>query len=232
MGELEALLELQRLDQSHDELLARRRTLEAEGERLRAKLEEARAELDANRERVSALERDCRLRTLEVDQLDEQIREYQHRLDVDIMSYKDMESLREQILHQRGRMNRLEDEALTMMDAIEEEKLMLSQAETRHEEHTAELERAIDESATGVRDVDAALEENRGARQRCADQVPVHLLRRYDDLHRAHRDPIAPIRGGSCCGCSLKLSAGTVERARSGQEIVTCENCSRLLYIK
>jgi hypothetical protein len=231
MGELDQLLELQRLDQQHDELLAHRRSLQTERERLQARLEEERAALEQRRQSLEAVERDCRLRTLEVDQLDEQIRSYQHRLDVDIMSYKEMESLREQIVHQRQRMSELEDEALRMMDAIEEQRLDLEAATTAFAERTAALKASMDDAQARMAEADAQIEENAAARTQLAEDIPAHLLRRYDDLHRAHRDPLAPIRGGSCAGCSLKLSAGTIERARGGQEIVACENCSRLLYI-
>jgi predicted nucleic acid-binding Zn-ribbon protein len=55
-------------------------------------------------------------------------------------------------------------------------------------------------------------------------------LRRYDELLRTHDDPIALVQSGVCSGCKLRVSEITVERVR--QEIVTCENCSRLLYMK
>ena len=231
MGDLESLLELQSLDQAKEELHARQRSLRGDGDRLRSKLVAEQETVAAKRQSIDELERDCRLKTLEVDQLDGEIRDYQRRLDVDIMSYKEMESLREKIVHQRERMSGLEDEALGMMDRVEEEKAQLEAAAEALERRTAELTAAVDATSRRIHDVVAEIEANAVARGGCAEHIPPHLLRRYEQLHGAHRDPIAQIRGGSCAGCNLKLSGSTVERARGGQEIVTCENCSRLLYI-
>jgi len=231
MGDLESLLELQRLDQAHDELHARQRSLHGDGDQLRAKLAAEQETVAAKRRSIDELERDCRLRTLEVDQLDGDIRDYQRRLDVDIMSYKEMESLREKIVQQRARMSALEDEALEMMDRVEEEKAQLKAAADALERRTEELTAAVEATSRRIRDVIAEIEANTVARGECAEHIPPHLLRRYEQLHGAHRDPIAQIRDGSCSGCNLRVSGSTVERARGGQEIVTCENCSRLLYV-
>ncbi|UCF09804.1 MAG: hypothetical protein JSW65_07030, partial [Candidatus Bipolaricaulota bacterium] len=171
------------------------------------------------------------MRTLEVDQLDEEIRDYQHRLDVDIMSYKEMESLREKILNQRRRMSELEDEALALMDRVEVERGETAAAEAAFVERKAELDQGLQEIEERTEAVRDEIEANAAAREAASGEIPGHLLRRYEELRRAHRDPVAEVRGGSCSGCNLRLSGSTVERVRGGQEIVSCEHCSRLLYV-
>lgn len=231
-NELDGLLELQRLDQRHDELVGREAGLRAEAEHLRRRLEQEREAFAALREQSEALARDSRLKTLEVDQLDEQIREYQRRLDVDIMSYKEMTALREKIVLERRRISELEDAALRMMDQVEGARSDLASAEAHLDERTAALQAAVDDAEARAAGVREEIDANAEARDVQAGRVGDHLLRRYESLRRTVRDPVSPIHNGSCAGCNLKLSGSTIARARGGREIAVCEHCSRLLYVE
>ncbi|HEU68579.1 MAG TPA: hypothetical protein ENN53_05125 [Candidatus Acetothermia bacterium] len=37
--------------------------------------------------------------------------------------------------------------------------------------------------------------------------------------------------GGVCGGCHLRLVETTVEKVKADREVVTCEHCSRFLYL-
>jgi hypothetical protein len=229
---LELLLQLQEQDRRIRELEGRLRRLRGEKESLEGEIAAQRAELEQKREALEELRRESHRRNDEVDSLDYQIRKYQKELDEGIISYKEMEVLREKIAHSKARMEELEDEAIALMNEIEarEEGFAAEEAElaAREEELRAEIRRVEEESAARR----AELEEAQGRRAELATRVERHLLEQYERLLEdyGYADPIATAEDGSCSGCKMRLSQNTLERLREGRELVVCENCHRILY--
>ncbi len=231
-GEIERLLELQAKDQEGVTLAAQIKHLNDQRAHLEKKRTEEIARVDDVRHALEALERESRQRNLEVDDLDMQIHTYQKRLDEGIISFKEMEALREKIANQRARMNTMEDEALMLMERIVEEKKSLARAEEELTARLAELDAAKRDLAARISEVEQALSAAKAAREEIAGRISPSLLSRYENLRRSFPDPVVPIKNGVCSGCKLRVSEHTIERARNTDEIVTCENCSRILYIR
>jgi hypothetical protein len=224
------LLELQRVDSQCGDLKSRILGLEAQKETLRSKAEQGRLGLQKSAYNLDELRHNSKMMNLKVDRLDEQIRDYQHRLDTGIISFKEMESLRTKIINQRKRMEEMEDEALLLMSQLEEkalehseEKKQLAAAEAEINAETANL----DEQITRVKE---ELDSAQKKRQELVSRIPTHAVSQYEHLHARFEDPVVPIENGVCGGCKLSVSGTTIERARDGMEIVTCENCSRIVY--
>ncbi len=168
----------------------------------------------------------------EVDDTDAKIRGYQHKLDHDIIPYKEMEHLREQVAFLRGRLDGLADEALQLMaDAdADEEKL-----KTETEEHAARRARMEGELAAVARRRAETLverEDLRAKREELFQQVSSHLRGTYERLLAGGGSPVVPVVGGVCGGCHLRLVETTVEKVKADREAVTCEHCSRFLYLR
>ncbi len=228
--ELEVLLELNR----HDAAI-RDQALKIEGlRRRRASLVEAiareHAEFSAKKREFEELQRHSREKSREVDDLDAQIRADQEKLRTGLLSYKEMDALRVRVEHSRARMDHLEDEAIALINKVEEQTPLIRKAEEDFLKWKTKIDQEIvqidQEIAAHTREVER-LQQERAQR---AAAVDPKLLRHYEELRGRYEDPIAFVRHGVCSGCNLRVSEITVERVR--QEIVTCENCSRLLYVK
>ena len=74
------------------------------------------------------------------------------------------------------------------------------------------------------------LEELQKARAKLAKQIPAALLNRYEKLASHFKIAILPITGDRCLGCFVKLPTSYFSSAYS-HELLTCENCGRMLYI-
>jgi len=229
--DIQLLLDLQTQDAEILELESRAKRLQAKAAGLARDLEEERAAVDASRRRLADLERASRLKNLEVDELDSNTRQYQKRLDEGIISFKEMEALRAKIATEKGRMSSLEDEALAAMDAIEAARLGVSAAEARLVERTSQLERESERVGRETDEARQSIAVHQAERGRIASQTRPHLLARYENLRKEYADPVVRIAGGSCCGCNLRVSGNTVERARHASDVITCENCSRIVYV-
>ena len=231
-NEISSLLELQAVDAQLNEAAAHIRRLEAERARIEAKIVEEQKTLDAQAEDVHQLEHKSRMMNLEVDQLDEHIREYQHRLDTGIISFKEMEDLRAKIKSEHARMNQMEDEALQLMDSITEAQSDLESAKEALVVRTQELRDSIAEVNAGIEGEHTSISNLNASRKEIETQLSSYLISQYESLRRKFPDPIAQVDHAVCTGCKLKLSASTIERARGRMGIVACEHCSRILYVE
>jgi predicted nucleic acid-binding Zn-ribbon protein len=230
LPEIKQLLELQAIDERLADAAARVARLDREIERLHALIEDERASAAATQTALHQLHHDSRMKNLEVDDLDSQIRGYQKRLDEGIISFKEMEDLRVKIGSERTRFDRLEDDALSLMEAIEEKATEAASAETRLTEREAALRQQIGIAEAEIVETRAELGRLADDRQKATGGIPTYLVSQYETLHARHPQAVAEIRNGTCAGCKLRVSGNTTERARSEKGVVTCEHCSRILY--
>ena len=74
------------------------------------------------------------------------------------------------------------------------------------------------------------LEELQKARAKLAGKIPLALRNRYEKLAGHYRMAIIPVTDDRCLGCFVKLPTSFFSSAYSS-ELLTCENCGRLLFI-
>ena len=115
------------------------------------------------------------------------------------------------------------------------------------EEVEKELESRADEINTldGKRDealsaFDAELAANRAEFEEVSAKrgevfatLPKQLATVYDRLAQRSRDGIAvaEVVGGSCSACNMSLRPQMNVEVKRGDKIITCENCTRILYV-
>jgi len=230
--EITLLLTLQECDQQQTDWQSQVKRLEAQRAQVERSLKDEQAVVDQIFQTLNQLEQTSRSKNLEVDDLDMQIRNYQQRLDEGIISFKEMEALRTKIVHQRKRISEMEDEALALMDDIGTEKTKLTGAQATLTEREKGLRASCQQINQQIAQVKEEIALAQNARAKTAEKMQAHLLNRYEKLHTEYYDPVVAVTDGTCSGCKLRVSGNTVERARSDMDIVTCENCSRILYVR
>jgi len=230
--EITLLLALQENDRQLTDRQSQVKRLEAQKAQVESTLRDEQAVVDQICQTLNQLEQTSRSKNLEVDDLDMHIRKYQQHLDEGIISFKEMEALRTKIVHQRKRISEMEDEALALMEDIEAEKTRFTGAQTTLTEREKELRASCQEINRQIAQVKEEIALAQKARAKIAEKMQSHLLNRYEKLHTEYYDPVVVITNGTCSGCNLRVSGNTVERARSDMDITTCENCSRILYVR
>lgn len=229
-AELEALLELYR----HDAAI-REQALKIEGlQRRRASLVEAiareHAEFSTKKREFEELQRHSREKSRAVDDLDAQIRADTEKLRTGLLSYKEMDALRVRIEHSRAHIDQLEDEAIALINKVEEQAPLIRKAEEDFLRWKAKIDQEIAQIDQEIAAHTQEIERLQIERAQRAERVAPQLLHQYEELRTKYEDPIVAVHNGVCSGCNLRVSEIIVERVRS--EIVRCENCSRLLYVK
>ncbi len=126
----------------------------------------------------------------------------------------------------------VEDKLLGLMVGIDELEAMrdgaqgeLAQLETqRIEDHP----RLREEEQRLVMEVDRL----RQARESMLPELPSSALALYESIRAAkHGQAVAKVERGMCQGCRIVLPETERRQARSGQSIVQCNSCQRILYV-
>ena len=76
----------------------------------------------------------------------------------------------------------------------------------------------------------AKLQNMRAETDQEARKVDPQLLAKYRSIKQHCTPPMAKLINGQCSGCFMSLPSATLLDIRSGDRIVECDNCGRILY--
>ncbi len=116
----------------------------------------------------------------------------------------------------------------------------LEAVEKELEERAEEIETLDAKRAAALAEFDAALKIERTEfnsetkhRETAFATLPARLASIYDRLAQRSRDGIAvaEVVGGACSACYIHLRPQVQLNVKKGDEIVVCENCSRIMYM-
>jgi len=230
-AELEQLVALQTLDTSIRRL---ERELEAIPER-RAEIEN---EFDQRASEIRALEnrreeaRHARAR-LEAETLEQRGRV--ERAERNLMSSKKPDEYTAAIREAdaaRKQISTIETQILEQMEAFDQSELALkervAEIASLNSDREARLKNFDEESSLKREQLNA----NQAERERVFNGLSKPLSSLYKRISARIRDgvAVAEARNGSCTACFMALRPQMMAEVRRGTEVITCDNCSRILY--
>lgn len=74
------------------------------------------------------------------------------------------------------------------------------------------------------------LKEMREKTELEANKLQPQLLEKYRNIKQHCMPPMAKLIDGQCSGCFMSLPSATLLEIKSGEKIVLCDNCGRILY--
>ncbi len=228
--QLRVLIALQQIDTEVHRLKEERarlpKLLEKLHDTLRSALaivEESRRDLERLQLQKRAKERDLEIAAGHLVKLKDRIRE--------IRTNKEYLAHLAEIEAAQASHKALEDDLLSLMEALEaaagvvaDRKRQCTDEETRlHQE-----EAKIREAAAQLEEV---LRQQEANRHSAAHRVDPDTLSHYEKLlQRGGGVAVVAIERGSCVGCHMSLPPQSVNEVRSGERVLTCPLCHRILY--
>ena len=237
MGQFEALLVVQELDTTLDQLHHRKANLPeraalAEHERQLEDIDRRRSDATGRRDDLG---RQSKRIEDDVALLDEKITTEEDKLYKSGMtSAKDAQLLQEEIASLRRHKSDLEDGIIELMEQIEPvdaELASLAERRSAVEAEMATVGAALDANEA---EIDAEIGEISERRAGEAADIDPGLLEEYAKL-RSQLDGVgvASFSGGRCHGCPLNLLHPAMETDRINHEpadaVIHCDECSRIL---
>lgn len=167
----------------------------------------------------------------EVDHLDDHIREQERKLAEDIVSFKELDTMKASIEHGHQHIDGLEETALALLDEIEAEAEDVRKKDEISAKRLAQFESNLTNAKREIAAQQQAIAEIKEARSALWGELAEHLKSVYERLKASVDDPLVPVDGHNCGGCHLQLSAQIIKDLHQDISLIRCEHCSRILYI-
>ncbi len=236
---LDALLELQDIEL---QLVDIRRQL-TQKQRL---VERQQAKLQAARDRLSVEQERQRRSQMEVDSLDVDLKGRQAHVNRlrehlnTVRTNKEYAAVLAQLNNEKADTNRLESRALELMAGLDTQRQAVSEAE---EAERAEAERLRDfqAQAGGAENTfSRKLDELGERREHAMDQLDPRVVLLFERLSERYEGEVLskierthPRRDEFICsGCHMSISAEHFNAAMVRNDVQSCPNCGRILYIE
>lgn len=128
--------------------------------------------------------------------------------------------------------SQLETQILEQMEALEQSEKELQERAPEVEKLRGEMEARFKEFEAQTLRQDTELAAARTERERLLATLPKPMSMLYNRISARIRDGIAvaEARNGSCSACFMALRPQMMAEVRRGDEIITCDNCNRILY--
>ncbi|HTS36743.1 MAG TPA: C4-type zinc ribbon domain-containing protein [Candidatus Solibacter sp.] len=123
-----------------------------------------------------------------------------------------------------------EDKILELMVNADTRDKEVKAAQAELKEETAEIEKEKEEARQRTAVDEKLLTEERAKREQLRGGVEEDLLRHYERVSKFRGSGIAEVRDHKCMGCQVMLRPQTYNEIRSGNHIVFCDSCQRVLY--
>ena len=231
-AELEKLIELQKTDTNLRRLKKqletadqRRAELEQEFERHASSIRDIQGRRDQINTERTDLERQIAENRTYLERAERNLKHAQNQKEYET-AMREMDALQKQIVA-------FETQVVEKMTTVEE---VEKELEARADEINS-IDAKRDEALKGF---DSELQGDRTQfdaetknRERVFGTLPPQLASVYDRLAQRSRDGIAvsEVVNGSCSACFMSLRPQMLVEVRKGEQIITCESCSRILYI-
>lgn len=132
----------------------------------------------------------------------------------------------------RKHISELETKVLEQMEAFESADREITEHEPRIAGMRGETEEKLKAFEEQTRTQAEQLAMLRAERERLASELPKPMAAMYNRISTRIRDgvAVAEARNGSCSACFMSLRPQVMSLVRLGEEIITCDNCNRILY--
>ena len=125
-----------------------------------------------------------------------------------------------------------EEEAIKVMEAIEQYRNAIAE----HKNEFGELEKQLQDSEVAgkarMAEMESAIKQVEERRAALLGAVPQRLLRLYERIQKRLGRAIVDAVDGHCTGCNIQILPQMYNELQSGEKLHQCANCFRILVYK
>ena len=230
-SELEQLLVLQDRQQKIRQIQAEIKTVPLERAHLESQLAASAAGVESLKQKARQvevgrknLELDVGTRTESIARLKTQ--QYQTRKN------DEFQAIGHEIERYENEIRKLEDQELELMIEADKLKGEIDAADKSARATKDSISRQLTDLETKSKALGSQQQELEKERETLAAQIDDDLLDQFERLFNSKGDAaVVAVEHGVCTGCHMKVTTATASRVKAGKEIVSCENCGRILYL-
>jgi len=228
--ELEQLLVLQDRAQQIRQVEAELKSAPLERKSLDAQVAAVSANLETIKNRARHVEMEKKKLELDVGTRNESIARLRTQ-QYETRKNDEFSAMGREIERYQQEINTLEDRELELMEQADQLKVQIAAEEKQTVASKQTIARQLENLESKQVALNQRLEELKKEREELAGKVDEELLDRFNRLFTSKGDAaVVALEHDVCTGCHMKVTTATSVRVKAGKEIVSCEQCGRLLY--
>ena len=230
-SELEQLLILQDRQQKIRHIQAEIKTVPLERAHLESQLAASAAGVESLKQKGRQIEVERKNLELDVGTRTESIarlktQQYQTRKN------DEFQAISHEITRYENEIRKLEDQELELMIEADRVKSEIEAADKSARATKESISRQLADLETKSNALGSQQQALETERQTLAAQIDDDVLDQFERLFNSKGDAaVVAVEHGVCTGCHMKVTTATAARVKAGKEIVSCENCARILYL-
>jgi predicted nucleic acid-binding Zn-ribbon protein len=229
-AELEQLLVLQNRQQKIRQIQTEIKTIPQQRQNLEAQQAAGAAAVNALKSKAQHVEMDRKKLELDAGTRRESInrlktQQYETRKNEEFRAMgNEIERYEKEIQH-------IEDQELELMDQAEKLKGEVAAEDKKAAGARESIARQMADLESKGKALDAQLNQLMAESAELSAKVEEDLLSRFERLFASKGDAaVVALEHEVCTGCHMKVTTQTAHRVKNGKEIVSCEQCGRILY--
>lgn len=185
------------------------------------------AKMDLNKKEILRNEIDNQIKVKESE-----IKKFKNQ-QLEVKKNEEYQALTHQIEKSEEEISNLEENEISIMYEIDEEKAIYEANRQRFEVRIKEQKNQIVELDHKLNELKNISDHYRNLYSESRNSIEGKILEQYDNTKsQVKRFPyIVPVENQTCTGCHLKLSNDVIAQCRTKEDLVFCDHCSRILYI-
>ncbi len=230
-SELEQLLILQDRDQKIRQIRTEIETVPLRRSSLEAQLAASKASVETLKHKARQVEVDRKRLELAVGTRTETIsrlktQQYQTRKN------EEFRAIGHEIERYENEIRKIEDDELELMVLADKVKADLAEEQKKATAAQNSIARQTADLEEKSKALESQLQGLSKERSELAGKIDEDLLGRFERLFKSKGDAaVVAVEHGVCTGCHMKVTTATAAQVKAGKEIVSCENCGRILYL-
>jgi predicted nucleic acid-binding Zn-ribbon protein len=229
-AELEQLLVLQDRQQKIRQIQTEIKTMPQQRQNLEAQLAASAAAFAALKSKAQHLEMDRKKLELDAGTRQESINRLKTQ-QYETRKNDEFRAMGNEIERYEKEIRLIEDQELELMDQAEKLKVEVVAEDKKASGARDSIARQMADLDEKAKTLDARLNELTAERTELSGKIDEDLLSRFERLFTSKGDSaIVALEHEVCTGCHMKITTQTAHRVRNGKEIVSCEQCGRILY--
>jgi uncharacterized protein len=229
-SELEQLLVLQDRQQKIRQIETEIRTVPLQRKNLESQLTASAAALENVKQRARQVEVDRKNLELDVGTRQQSIARLRTQ-QYETRKNDEFQALGHEIERYEKEITAIEDRELELMDQADKLKTEVAAEDKKATGAKESISRQLKDLDEKAKTLETRLEELKKERGTLAETIDEDLLDRFDRLFASKGDAaVVALEHDVCTGCHMRVTTATAMRVKAGKEIVSCEQCGRILY--
>jgi len=229
-SELEQLLVLQDRDQKIRQIQTETKTFPLQRKNLEAQLAASIANLETLKQRARQLEVDRKRLELDVGVRTDSVAKLRTQ-QYETRKNDEFAAMAHEIERYQKEISEIEDRELELMEQQDKLKAEVATEEKKAAGTKDSIARQVTDLEAKDKALEARLQELMRDRAELASKIDEDVLDRFERLFASKGDAaVVALEHDVCTGCHMKITTQTAVRVKGGKEIVSCEQCGRILY--